>query len=95
MAARTQRFGDYEAVEGKLADGDSRAAYVTKTVGGDNPGPNAWGGTSSTKPRRAPIASFWDYETAVARAREWASADEAREPIVVDLARGHVYESRS
>ena len=73
--ARTQRFGDYEAVEGKLAIDDARAAYVTKTVGGDNLGPNAWGGPSSTRPRRAPVASFWSYDEAVRHAREWSARD--------------------
>ena len=74
--ARTQRFGDYEAVEGKLASDDARAAYVTKTVGGENLGPNAWGGASSTRSRRAPVASFWSYEDAVRYAREQAGGGE-------------------
>jgi hypothetical protein len=69
------RFGDYEAVEGKLASDDARAAYVTKTVGGSDLGPNAWGGTSSTKPHRAPVASFWSYDEAVRWARDCAARD--------------------
>ena len=52
---RTQKFGDYEAVEGKLDRQDARSAYVTKTL---------------SDGRRAPIASFWNYEEAVRYARE-------------------------
>lgn len=59
--SRRERFGDYEAVEGKLSKDDSRSAYVTKTF------PDG---------ARRPIASFWWYEEAVRWAREHAERDE-------------------
>lgn len=51
---RRERFGRYEAVEGKLSSVDSRAAYVL-------------GPTTSGEIR--PVSSHWTYEEAVARAR--------------------------
>ena len=48
--SRRETFGLYTAVEGKLAAGDSRAAYVE--------GPIADG------TRIAPIGSFWFYDDA-------------------------------
>lgn len=49
------RFGDYEAVHGRLAHDDSREAYVM--------GPTLSG-------RIAPLASFWRWEEAKAWAKE-------------------------
>lgn len=55
--ARRQKFGQYEAIEGKLDRLDSRHAYVT--------GPASDGVTR-------PISSHWDFGDAVRKARELA-----------------------
>lgn len=52
---KSETFGRYTAIAGKLSPGDSRSAYVT--------GPTLTG-------RIAPIASFWQYAEAVTWARE-------------------------
>ena len=53
--ARKEKFGEYQAVEGKLSRNDSRMAYVV--------GP-------TLKGEIRPLASCWTFEDAVALARK-------------------------
>ena len=70
-----QVFGEYTAVRGKLDREDSRSAYVI--------GPCSDG-------TLRPIASFWNYEEAVQRAKEWCARDWELQEVVRRTKEGEV-----